>query len=109
MSCSENKTTQEPEQAACYLKEGKFFKAIKDCDDAIALDRNWPRGYERKAQAFLDLHRLEEASTVVSKGLTACGEEELGLKRLQDKVKQQLFFSNFDITNEADSGGTEQL
>jgi stress-induced-phosphoprotein 1 len=44
-------------RAACHMELGKFLKAVKDCDKAIALNPSWMRAYIRKTASLKRLRQ----------------------------------------------------
>ena len=55
--------------AADYLDVGWFEKALPNAQECVFLDPDNPRGYSLLARAYRGLHRLEEASAILNKGL----------------------------------------
>lgn len=48
-------------RAAVYLKEKKYDKVIKDCDEALKISPHDPKALFRRCQALEALERFEEA------------------------------------------------
>lgn len=48
-------------RAAAYLKQEKYDKTIKDCDEALKICPNDPKSLFRRCQALEALERFEEA------------------------------------------------
>ena len=93
-------------RAACYLQEGKWRKAIDDCDRALEIDALWPRAYERKAKALLELRMYQEALSIGEHGLTHDPKNQT-LRKLCGSAKQNIFMESQPTTYESRGGAGE--
>lgn len=56
-------------RSAAYAKAGQYENALKDADETIALNPQWPKGYSRKGSALSYMQKYMEAFEVYQKGL----------------------------------------
>lgn len=48
-------------RSQCYINQGKFFDALRDCDTSLSLDSNYIKAYYRRATVYKNLSRYERA------------------------------------------------
>ncbi|OSC98622.1 ADP/ATP carrier receptor [Trametes coccinea BRFM310] len=90
-------------RAACYvnLNPPQHEKVVEDCDQALALDKNYLKALNRRATALEALDRLEEAlrdftaAAILDKfqNMAAAESVERVLKKLATKKAQEIFAS----------------
>lgn len=56
-------------RAACYASLKKYKEVIKDCEEALKLDKNFLKAYLRAGCAYVKLGNLEEAKIYFNNGL----------------------------------------
>lgn len=93
-------------RAACYLQEGKWRKAIADCDKALAIDPCWPRAFERKAQALMEIRKYKEVISICEQGLNHASKKQV-LQTLLGTAKHKVFIEQQPTTYESRGGAAE--
>jgi len=69
-------------RSAAYVGNNQLDKALADGDMCIKLNRNWAKGYFRKGNALIEMHRFEEG--------VACFKEGLKYEPNNDELRKKL-------------------
>ena len=82
-------------RSAAHQLNGDIPAAIEDADRCIALARNWPKGYHRKAFALQSTGDFATAKAVLVDGITACAgsDEVAGLETSLAEIERVLLTS----------------
>jgi tetratricopeptide (TPR) repeat protein len=72
-------------RSATYIQLKTLDKALEDAEQCIHLAKDFPKGYFRKAQIFLDLNRKEEALSAIIEARYLAPKDEEILALLQKK------------------------
>ncbi|KAM8976982.1 E3 ubiquitin-protein ligase TTC3 [Pelodytes ibericus] len=80
-------------RALCFIRMGKYGKALRDGKKAVILKNNWPKGHYRFCEALFLFGEKERALASNEKAQVLCGDSPDGIRDLiqqHEKFKQQL-------------------
>uniref|UniRef100_A0A7S2WGK4 Uncharacterized protein n=1 Tax=Mucochytrium quahogii TaxID=96639 RepID=A0A7S2WGK4_9STRA len=74
------------------FNQKKYEESLRDADEAISLDKQWNKGYFRRATALFELGRIDEAMRTYEDAITNCEDKEffqMLLRKLKSHAKKK--------------------